>query len=333
MIDISVILCCYNGRERLRPTLEHLAKQKVATTVQWELIFVDNASTDGSADYAQALWKESCAKVLIRIVTVKQPGLIFARKAGVMQSNGKYIIFCDDDNWLQEDYLQIVYDLFTSNSTYGAVGGKGIGVADVPLPEQWAQWDGDYACGEIAPHSCICDDIRTLFGAGLAIRRELLLRAFATPLVSVGRDGDKLTGGDDQELCYRVMLQGYHLCYDERLVFQHYMPVGRLNEAYHTKMIEGFLAMVPMFEKYRMAIAAMRNQGIGKYGEWLRRIGAIIRHQDDEKYKLRYCYYVSFAFADYKRDDREVEIIKDFIASLNVQSLNVQSFGRSLVKH
>lgn len=316
MIELSVILCCYNGQERLRPTLAHLAKQKLTSAVQWELIFVDNASSDGSADFAKSLWNECGAKMPLQVVTENQPGLIFARKAGVDASQGKYIVFCDDDNWLQEDYLQIVYDQFAANPTYGAIGGKGIGVADVPLPKQWAQWDGDYACGEIAPRSCICDDIRTLFGAGLAIRRELLLRAFATPLVSVGRDGEKLTGGDDQELCYRVMLQGYHLYYDERLVFQHYMPEGRLNEAYHKKMIQGFLAMVPMFEKYRMAIAAMRHSGVGKYCEWLRRIGAILKYQGDEKYINRYRYYMSFAFGCSKKDDSDITTIKIYIHSL-----------------
>lgn len=316
MINISVILCCYNGRDRLHPTLAHLAAQQVSSSFSWELIFVDNASTDGSADYAQMLWKEFGSEVPLQVVTEKQPGLVFARKAGVMVSKGQYIVFCDDDNWLREDYLQIVYDLFAANPTYGAVGGKGLGVAEVPLPTQWKDWEGDYACGEIATHSCVCNDIRTLFGAGLAIRRELLLRALATPLVSVGRDGDKLTGGDDQELCYRVLLQGYHLYYEKRLVFKHYMPEGRLNEAYHTKMIQGFLAMVPMFEKYRMAITAMRNQGMRRYCEWLHRVLAIVKNHGNDKYKQRYRYYVSFAFGCTKHDNQDMQVIKQYIESL-----------------
>lgn len=315
MIDCSVILCCYNGKQRLRPTLEHLAKQKVEASLKWELIFVDNASTDGSAAFAEALWKEFGAVATMRVIREAKSGLIFARKAGVEAAKGKYIIFCDDDNWLKEDYLQISCKLMEQMPDVGAVGGQGIGVADVELPKQWKNWDGDYACGKIIEQSGICDDIRTLFGAALVVRREVLNRAFATPLVSVGREGEKLTGGDDQEICYRVMLQRYHLYYDERLVFKHYMPEGRLSEAYHTKMIEGFLAMVPMFEKYRMAIVAQRNHGVKRYVEWLRRVLAIVKNHGNEKYKQRYCYYMSFAFGCTKHDGQDMALIKQYIAS------------------
>lgn len=316
MIDCSVILCCYNGKDRLRPTLEHLAKQKTDAALTWEFVFVDNASTDGCAAYAEALWSEFGVAATIRVVRETKPGLIFARKAGVEAANGKYILFCDDDNWLQEDYLKNACELMELMPDIGAVGGQGIVVADVELPKQWKNWDGDYACGKIMEQSGVCDEIRTLFGAGLVIRKELLNRTFATPLVSVGRDGDKLTGGDDQEICYRVMLQGYHLYYDERLVFEHYMPEGRLNEAYHTRMIEGFLAMVPMFEKYRMAIAAQRNRGIRRYAEWIHRVLAVVKNQGDEKYKLRYRYYVSFAFECTKYDNQDMQQIKQYIESL-----------------
>ncbi len=55
MMDISVIVCCYNGVRRLRPTIEHLARQKCSATLSWKLVFVDNASTDGSADFVRIL--------------------------------------------------------------------------------------------------------------------------------------------------------------------------------------------------------------------------------------------------------------------------------------
>lgn len=314
MIDISVILCCYNGKERIRPTLEHLAKQK--TDLSWELIFVDNASTDGSSAYAQKLWYDLTPKAMLCLLQEAKPGLIFARKAGVKAARGKYIVFCDDDNWLRDDYIQTAYELMEHMPVVGAVGGQGVGVADVALPKQWKCWEGDYACGKITYQSGICDNIRTLFGAGLVVRKIILNQVFGTPFVSVGRDGDKLTGGDDQEICYRIMLQGYHLYYDKRLVYEHYMPEGRLNEAYHTKMIQGFIAMVPMFEKYRMATVTQRNRGFKRYIECLHRVLAIFKNRCAIKYIMRYRYYMSFAFGCTKYDDSETELIKQYINSL-----------------
>ena len=47
---ISVIVCCYNSAERLTETIKHLAGQNVPHYIPWELIVVDNASTDNTAE-------------------------------------------------------------------------------------------------------------------------------------------------------------------------------------------------------------------------------------------------------------------------------------------
>lgn len=273
---------------RLRPTLEHLAKQRFSTILSWELVFVDNASTDGSAEFVGRLWAELSSTASLVVVKEPAAGLIYARRAGIGVARGRYVVFCDDDNWLHDDYLQIAYDLLAAHPEYGAVGGRGLAVADIPLPEQWEEWQGDYACGRIAAESCVCDSIRSLFGAGLAAPVSLLRKVFAVPFVLCGRQGTTLMSGDDSEICARIMLAGYHLYYDDRLVFRHYMPDERLTEAYHRRLLQGFEQIYGLLDQYSAAIVYGRMTRWQLLHELCRRTGSVLlRHNGRSCYKMK----------------------------------------------
>ena len=53
MKGISVVVCCYNSIARIGETLTYLSNQKVPADVAWEIVLVDNASTDRTADFAR----------------------------------------------------------------------------------------------------------------------------------------------------------------------------------------------------------------------------------------------------------------------------------------
>jgi glycosyltransferase involved in cell wall biosynthesis len=76
----SVVICCHNSTPRLAETLRHL-RQQTAIGVPWEVLIVDNASTDGIAETAIACWHRGPAP--IRIVREPQLGLGRARMTGL----------------------------------------------------------------------------------------------------------------------------------------------------------------------------------------------------------------------------------------------------------
>ncbi|NJN42415.1 MAG: glycosyltransferase [Flammeovirgaceae bacterium] len=53
---VSVIICCYNSSSRIEKTLEHLFQQKTNSRLHWEIILVDNASTDQTKATAIKRW-------------------------------------------------------------------------------------------------------------------------------------------------------------------------------------------------------------------------------------------------------------------------------------
>src|SRR5207245_9963396 len=83
---VSVIVCCHNSASRLPATLTHLAGQRCEGRFAWEVILVDNASSDGTARFAQELWPLE-APASIRVVHEARIGLAFSGGSGAYVEN------------------------------------------------------------------------------------------------------------------------------------------------------------------------------------------------------------------------------------------------------
>lgn len=244
MNGVSVIICCYNSASRIVPTLNHLKKQEGVDGISWEVVVVDNNSTDNTAEVAGTTWGDF--DVPLRIVHEPNPGLANARAAGVSSAKYDFIIFCDDDNWLCSTYVSKVYCRLTERPAIAAVGGQGIAAFEegFEVPAWFEKNKKSYAVGKQAEHSKdITDEQLYLWGAGIGLRKKVIQQAFDSryPSLLMGRSGEKLTAGDDAEMCMRFVIMGYRLYYDEELVYYHFLPPGRLTVAYLEKMKEGFL--------------------------------------------------------------------------------------------
>lgn len=231
---ISIILCCYNSESRLPKTLEFLSKQRLNANHPTEIIVVDNNCSDNSAHVAREIWKEHGSPYPLVVIQEKEPGLSNARRTGVLGSKYQYGVFCDDDNWLCDDYLNRIIELFEDNPQAGLLGGASVPVSDVHLPAWFYTKAGSFAVGIQADGNGDITSRQYLWGAGMAFRTEVLkaiYEANIVPLVS-GRKGNSLTSGDDGEISAWYIFSGYRLFYSDRLVFKHYMPATRLTDEY-----------------------------------------------------------------------------------------------------
>src|SRR6266516_3860790 len=80
-LGVSVVICCHNSAQRLAKPLAHLAVQQVPQGIPWEVILIDNASTDGTADFATAHWPAT-ASAPLRVISEPRLGLTHARECG-----------------------------------------------------------------------------------------------------------------------------------------------------------------------------------------------------------------------------------------------------------
>lgn len=237
---ISVIVCCYNSADRLPKTLEYLSTQKLDSNYPVELVIVNNNSSDNTGFVARELWRLFGAPYPISVIEEKKPGLSNARRAGVMIAQYEYGIFCDDDNWLNEDYLKQIAEIFESNPMAGVIGGASVPVSDAEFPPWFYSKAGFFAVGTQADRSGDITQRGYVWGAGMAFRigtLKTIYEADIMPLVS-GRRGEVLTSGDDGEISAWFIFSGYRLFYAKHLTFKHYMPPARLTDDYYNRFFQ-----------------------------------------------------------------------------------------------
>ena len=252
---VSVMICAYNSRLRLEPTLTSLKNQVVPVGVPWEVVLVDNASSDGTAEFATRFW--GAHSVPLRVVRESTPGQLYARRTGMLECRYEFISWVDDDNWVANDWVDRVQNVMRAHSEVAVCGSRSEAVFECEPPPWFAEHAGSYAVGLQAPVSGDVTERGRLWGAGMSVRRA----AWA----QLHRDGfqEKLTGrvgsavnsgcGEDGELCEELVRRGWRLWYDERLVLQHYMPAGRLTWNYCRNLYRGFGRGSEVLDRYARA--------------------------------------------------------------------------------
>lgn len=236
---LTVVICTYNSEDRLRETIRAICASELQGVE--EIILVDNNSTDNTRQVFEELTKE--IPVRSRAITETRQGLAYARARGVLTSISDVICFLDDDNAISTDWFSRIQVAFSRDDKIGAVGGQILPPTNVALPAWFESVSANYAVGRQAINSQYVTRPRMLlWGAGLAVRRDLAAQFYShlDDIVLVGRTGSKLLAGDDTELCYYVVSQGYELYYDEELILTHNFDPKRLTRNYVMKVNIGF---------------------------------------------------------------------------------------------
>lgn len=306
MNGFSIVICCYNSSNRIGKCLSHIASLKVPNLLQAEVIVVDNASTDNTSIAVERHWEKLKSPFPLIQVCEPTPGLSFARKKGVGASKYEYILFCDDDNWLDKDYLNVVFKLISKNKSIGAIGGWGQAFFEEEEPEWFYKYSYLYAVGK---QGTIIDNVskdnNCLYGAGLVIKKsawqDLFSRGFNSILTD--RKGNNLSSGGDTELTYALRLAGYQLWFSQEMTFQHFMPKNRMSLDYLKKLRRAIcssrVALIPYihelyndpyysFRLYRDTFYGIRTKFFQETRNWI--FGSSTDRMDAEVYFLTLFY-------------------------------------------
>jgi glycosyltransferase involved in cell wall biosynthesis len=195
---VSVIVCTRNGASTLRRCLEGIAELRYP---RYEVIVVDDGSTDGSAKIA--------SEFDVRVISIEQSGLSAARNVGLAAARGEIVAYLDDDAWPDPDWLRFLVLAFRTSS-HAAVGGPNLPPAD----------DGSVAaCVANSPggptHVLLSDsEAEHIPGCNMAYRRAALERIG-------GFDPQFLTAGDDVDVCWRLQDAGETLGFHAAAVVWH----------------------------------------------------------------------------------------------------------------
>jgi len=114
---ISVIVPLFNNKKTICDCLNALKNQKDISRLNYEVIVVDDCSTDQSTDIARTL----CDKF---VKLDKNSGAATARNVGVKKASGELLLFVDSDVILEENALVLINDFFGNNPEISAAVGR-----------------------------------------------------------------------------------------------------------------------------------------------------------------------------------------------------------------
>lgn len=277
MEGVSVIVCCHNGAARLPMALAHLRVQNPPMT-PWEVVVVDNASTDGTARVARSCWQNGPAP--LRVVGEPCLGVRYARERGLAEAKYSFLGFVDDDNWVANDWVRSAYGIISSDPALGAVGSIRTPACEVSPPAWFANVHSAYAILTDHEFEQMPQPAPYLPTAGLCLRRvawdKLIQNGFHIQLT--GSMGTKIVGGEDAELTRSLRLSGWKIRVDQRLRLQHFMPSHRLQWAYARRLLRDYGASDVLLDAYSEHSVSL-TPGIRRWvsERWWYQLGACLR--------------------------------------------------------
>jgi glycosyltransferase involved in cell wall biosynthesis len=236
-MNVTLVVCTYNRADSLRGTLEALGAQRVPSDLSWEVVVVDNNSTDCTpavVDSASLSFPAS-----LRYVFEPRQGLSHARNTGIEHSKGVIVAFTDDDVLPQPDWVATIAASMDELDA-DVLGGRILPEWSSPVP-RWLEGQEDlYFRLALMQHKTrlrlksILEKGR-VWGANMAFRREVFTQV-GTFDTRLGITGTKLYRDEDTDLVDRALRAGCTVIYDPRLVVHHRIPQERLRRSYFRRL-------------------------------------------------------------------------------------------------
>ena len=215
-------------------TLLSVSEQNADKNI-WECVVVNNNSTDDTAEQFAAFAKEH-ADINIRLVDEPQQGLSYARNRGIVESKGQFLVFIDDDETINEGFVSAYIDLFQNHGAFIAAGALKV-CYDSARP----RWMSHYTEKMIANPLDLGNEIITITrsvmptGGNMAFNREVF-NLYGNFDTSLGRRGNELFGGEENDLFNRIRDLGERIIYTPHAIAYHHSADKKLTAEYFDKL-------------------------------------------------------------------------------------------------
>jgi glycosyltransferase involved in cell wall biosynthesis len=269
---LSVVTCTHNPRpDYFQRVLDALRRQTLPV-VCWDYVIVDNRSVRSVAGQFEFSWHPAA-----RIVQEETLGLTPARLRGTREARGDLLVFVDDDNVLDDDYLEIAARVAAEKPFLGAWSGQCRPEFEVPPPEWSRRYFGNLVLREFDKDvwSNLPRLVETMpCGAGLCVRRNvaehyLELHDAGARRVQLGRTGEMLLAGEDNDLAACACDIGLGMGLITSLRLTHLVPPQRLTLSYIAKLAEGIHYSGALLD-YLRGLPLQKPSLVRKMVFWLR---------------------------------------------------------------
>jgi glycosyltransferase involved in cell wall biosynthesis len=320
---VSVIISTYNRGVLLEDALRSVLAQTEATAPPFELIVVDNNSTDATREIIECF---AGIDGRVRYLFEPQQGSSHGRNAGIRAARAPLIAFTDDDVRAEPDWVAAIVRAFGEHPEADVVGGRVLPIWPAAPPvwltrDHWsplALLDYGEASMVIDADHPIC-----LVSANLALRRPVF-----DAVGGFGPDFQLVKSGilgsiEDHELLLRVLRTGRTVFYDPRITVHAEIQPNRLERAYHRRWHTGhghFYALLRSEDMEQTGAgtlfgvpAHLYRQALGDLVAWVR-AKAVGRPERAFRHELRLRFFAGFfqtrrrEFLEKPRHERQSEL-------------------------
>lgn len=236
---ISAIICTHNREQYLGAAIDSLLAQTLAqtpnqTSQRYEIIVVDNASTDSTANIVKARL-EAAGDSRLRYIYEPKLGLSVARNTGASEAKGQILAYLDDDAEASQGWLAELVAVFDAQEKVAIAGGK---ITLIWPPQaQPPRWLSDDLSGSLGAYDLgdeqlyIQQPSLTPRGLNYAVRKQFLqdVGGFDTHL---GRVGKNLLSNEEQQLTRIALDQGWQVAYVPSALVAHNVAPARMKPAW-----------------------------------------------------------------------------------------------------
>lgn len=226
---ISLVIATRSRAAKLKRTLEAIQALAVPAGTEYEIIVVDNGSTDETPEVCSAFAKDFGGR--FRRVYLSEPGLGRARNAGVKASRGEILGFLDDDILPRQDWMEVVWREFGADSHLGVLSGQVelFDPADLPITVR--------RYTERIEFQSLGAAFSILAGCNFALRRRVVEQVglFDPDLGA----GSRFSSAEDSDFFYRAWRAGEKLVYIPSLFVLH--DHGRRTREAEQKITRGYV--------------------------------------------------------------------------------------------
>lgn len=247
---LTIIICSHNPkREYISETLDALRMQTVPAS-RWNLLLIDNGSKEPLASWINLSWHPSA-----RILREEKLGVAHARHRAFLeaQANGAdMILFVDDDNILEPDYLERGAEIAAEWPLLGCWGGQLLPRYTVP-PPTWAKNYLNYLAVYPLATDLWCNSVKSYSmvppTAGCFLRGPVWRRY----LNLIDQDSRRLdlTRSEDMDLALTAIDLGLGVGRFRKLRLTHIVPANRLTPEYFENLLESTMVGTGMMEYIR----------------------------------------------------------------------------------
>jgi len=232
-MDISVIVCTHNRASSLRKTLDTLGQMSVPPDLRWELLVVDNDSSDDTRQAVNEFTERTGLDV--RYVWEPQRGKSVALNTGIKKAKGGIIAFTDDDVRVAPEWLHELVRTFREFDCMG-VGGRSVPAWGGLTRPDWLITEGPY---HLVPSPILDfdlgDDVKELqvppWGLNMAFKK-IAFEEYGPFRTDLGPTGSGGLLGEDTEFGQRLLASGEKIVYSPRAVIFHPVDQERITKSY-----------------------------------------------------------------------------------------------------